>query len=80
MYTGVETGEGIATACTFSQIPEDIAVIPTEVSDTLVCVCLETNRRKLIRQYMEILRDEFSKQGNRISEQPPSGDCPFLPL
>ena len=66
VYTGVETGEGVATACAFSQIPEDIAVIPTEVSDTLVCVCMETNRRKLIRQYMEILREEFAKPENKI--------------
>jgi len=79
VYTGVETGEGIATACAFSQIPEDIAVIPTEVSDTLVCVCMETNRRKLVRQYMDILRQEFAKQENRVNECPPS-DCPFLPV
>lgn len=80
VYTGVETGEGIATACAFSQIPEDIAVIPTDVSDTLVCVCLETNRRKLIRQYMDILREEFAKQENKIIEQPPKADYPFFPL
>lgn len=78
VYTGVETGEGIATACAFSQIPEDIAVIPTEVSDTLVCVCLEMNRRKLTRQYMGILREEFAKQENKVFEQPPPDDCADL--
>jgi len=66
VYTAVQTGEGIATACSFSYIPEDILSIPTDETDTLVCACLETNKRKLIRKYMEFLRDEFAKPENRI--------------
>jgi len=59
VYTAVETGEGIATACAFTQIPNSIVMIPSDVTDTLVCVCLESNNRRLIKQYMDILREEF---------------------
>lgn len=62
VYTAVETGEGIATACAFTQIPSGIVMIPTEVTDTLVCVCLESNNRKLIKRYMDILKEEFQSR------------------
>lgn len=59
VYTAVETGSGIATACAFTHAPTGIEMIPTNVTDTLVCVCAENNRRKLVTQYMNILRDTF---------------------
>ncbi len=59
VYTAVETGEGIATACSAAQLPGGIHMLETDVTDTLVCVCLESNNRKLIRRYMDILREEF---------------------
>lgn len=62
LYTAVETGEGIATACAFTQIPNGIVMVPTDVTDTLVCVSLEANKRKLIKRYMEILKEEFNAQ------------------
>jgi len=66
VYIAVQTGEGIAVACTFSQLLEGIVSIPTADSDTLVCACLETNRRKLIHRYMEFLREEFAKPENLL--------------
>lgn len=59
VYTAVETGEGIATACAAAQLPSGIHMVPSDVTDTLVCVCLESNRRKLTKRYMEILKEEF---------------------
>lgn len=59
LYTAVETGEGIATACAAAQLSGGIHMIPTNVTDALVCVRLESNKRKLVKRYMDILREEF---------------------
>lgn len=66
VYIAVETGEGIATSCINSQLPPGITAIPTQVNDTLVCMCLDTTKRKLIHKYMDILQDEFKKPENNI--------------
>ena len=62
VYTAVETGEGIATACSFTQTGNGIAMIPTKVTDTLVCVCMEDNRRKLVSRYMSNLKAAFREE------------------
>jgi len=59
VYTAVETGSGIATVCDAARISSGIRMLPTDVTDTLVCVCLESNRRKLVHNYIEILKDTF---------------------
>lgn len=66
VYTSVETGNGIAISCSFSQVPTDIAMLPTCAADTLVCACLESNRRKLVHRYMEILRQCFARQAEQL--------------
>ena len=62
VYIAVETGEGIAISCMASQIPESIVNIPVRQVDTLACVSLKTNQRKLVRTYAEILKEEFGKE------------------
>lgn len=59
VYTAVETGSGIATVCDAARISSGIRMIPTDVTDTLVCVCMENNRRKLVQNYIDILKDTF---------------------
>lgn len=63
VYTAVETGEGIALACAFSRVSSDvgdIAMIPTKITDHLICARLETNRRKLVKRYVGLLHEAFS--------------------
>ena len=62
VYTAVETGEGIAIACSFIQVPESITKIPTDMTDTLVCICTENNSRRLVDRYMGILKTAFAEQ------------------
>jgi len=62
VYTAVETGEGIAIACSYIQVPESIVKIPTDMTDTLVCICMENNSRRLVDRYMGILKSAFSEQ------------------
>ena len=69
VYIAVETGEGISISCMASQIPESIVNIPAGQVDTLACVSLKSNRRKLVRTYAQILKEEFAKE---------SGDTAFL--
>lgn len=64
VYIAVETGEGIAISCMASQLPESIVNIPARQVDTLVCVSLKSNRRKLVRTYAEILKEEFGKESD----------------
>lgn len=59
VYISVETGEGIAISCMENKAPEGIGSIPTNAYDSLVCVCLESNKRKLVRTYMDYLGDAF---------------------
>lgn len=59
VYTAVETGVGISISCSVSQVPNTIAAIPTRAYDTLACVCMDTNERKLVKRYMSILREEY---------------------
>jgi DNA-binding transcriptional LysR family regulator len=64
VHMAVETGKGIAIACSLLQASPDIIFLPTHVYDTLVCVCLDSAKRRLIAEYMEILRDEFQDPAN----------------
>lgn len=56
VYTAVELGNGIAIACSYSNISKDVTMIPTSASDTLVCACRADNRRKLVKEYFAILQ------------------------
>ena len=56
VYTAVELGNGIAIACSYSNISKDVTMIPTAGSDTLVCACRADNRRKLVKEYFTILQ------------------------
>ena len=66
VYTAVETREGIAIACSFIQVPESITMIPTHITDTLVCVCSENNKRRLVSRYMSMLKTAFDEQEGPI--------------
>lgn len=61
VYTAVETGSGIATACAAARLSGGLRLVDTDVTDTLVCVCMESNRRKLIREYMDVLKQTFNE-------------------
>lgn len=61
VYIAVQTGEGIAISCMSNKAPEGISSIPTNAYDSLVCVCLESNKRKLVQTYMQFLEEAFSE-------------------
>ena len=61
VYIAITTGDGIAISCMSSTAPEGIGSIPADASDSLVCVCLESNQRKLVGTYMRFLQEAFAK-------------------
>ncbi len=61
VYIAIQTGEGVAISCMSNKAPEGISSIPTNAYDSLVCVCMETNRRKLVQVYMNYLEEAFSE-------------------
>lgn len=63
VYTALETGNGIAIACSNSQHPADVTAVATQEIDTLVCVRMADNHRKLVARYMLLLQEIF-RQGD----------------
>lgn len=61
VYIAIQTGEGIAISCMSNKAPEGISSIPTNSYDSLVCVCHESNKRKLVQTYMQFLEEAFQE-------------------
>lgn len=67
VYISIETGEGVAISCMSSTAPEGIGHIPANCNDSLVCVCMESNKRKLVTTYMKMLQESFARQNQAFS-------------